>query len=204
MSGPRHQDTPTDASSLQDQAETVRAYLVGLRGGGVFLSSSDAGLLRRWLQDQVPLWRILEGLDRAAEKRRAKRMRTPLSLQHAKPFVGAGADGGLASERVSGLQGLVEELRADPSGPVRELAAELACASSEEEAVRRITRFHETRWESVDQHPWLARAEEELGDLKELVSEERFRALCVETARDLHRQQHPALCATRVWDTESP
>lgn len=174
----------------------MRAYLVGLRGGAVFLSSSDAGLLRRWLQDEVPLWCILEGLDKAAEKRRAKRLRTPLSLQHAKPFIKASE-----AVRVSGLEGLVQELRHDEHSEVRSLAAELALAGTGEEAVARITRFHETRWETVDQEAWLARASEELGDLKEFVSEERFRALCVETARDLLRQEHPALCATRVWDT---
>jgi len=188
MSGPRHQEL----------AEVVRAYLVGLRGGAPFLSSADARLLKRWLDQELPLWFILEGLDKAAAKRRGRRLRTPLSLQHAKAFVKPGDD---PAPRVSGLSRLVRELSAHADPEVRRLSAELADAPTCEAAVARITQWHESRWERADRQPWLQRAADELADLSDLVSEERFKSLCAETARDLMRQQVPALCASRVWDT---
>ncbi len=188
MSGPRHQEL----------AEAVRAYLVGLRGGAPFLSSADARLLKRWLDQDLPLWLILEGLDKAAAKRRERRLRTPLSLQHAKAFVKVESD---LVPRVSGLSSLIRDLSTHADPQVRELSTELADAPSCEAAVARITQWHESRWEQADRALWLEKAADELEDLKELVSEERFKSLCAETARDLMRQQVPALCASRVWDT---
>jgi hypothetical protein len=188
MSGQRH----------HEQAETVRAYLVGLRGGAFFLSSSDARLLQRWIEDQVPVWLILEGLDKAAEKRRAKRQRTPLSLQHAKAHVKKGL---VRSEhRVNALPGLAEELAAKADPELSRLAETLKTATPEA-GVAAMTAFHETRWEDADQAPWLARAEAELDALKSVLSPDRFRELVHETARDLMRQSTPELCASRAWDT---
>lgn len=177
MSGPRHQDL----------AETVRAYLVGLRGGAVFLSSSDARLLQRWLDDEVPLWLILEGLDKAAEKRRAKRQRTPLSLQHAKGHVNKGLK--TLERRVPAVHTLAQE------------APDLQLGETPESAVKAIVAFHESSWDHSDQEAWRAKAAKELEPLRDVLSAERFRILVEETARDLLRQARPELCASRLWDT---
>lgn len=153
----------------------------------MFLSSSDARLLQRWLDDEVPLWLILEGLDKAAEKRRAKRQRTPLSLQHAKGHVNKGLK--TLERRVPAVHTLAQE------------APDLQLGETPESAVKAIVAFHESSWDHSDQEAWRAKAAKELEPLRDVLSAERFRILVEETARDLLRQARPELCASRLWDT---
>ena len=63
-----------------ENAEHVRSYLISLRGGAPFLSGADGRLLVQWLDDQIPVPVILSALDRVSLRRRAKRVRTRLSL----------------------------------------------------------------------------------------------------------------------------
>ncbi len=73
-----------DDQARQHAAEQVRAHLVSLRGGAPFFSSADGQLLLRWLDQEVPVPRICVALERAAEARRKRPSRIPLSLSHAK------------------------------------------------------------------------------------------------------------------------
>ena len=59
----------------------IRAYLVEVRGGAPFLSGADAQLLVHWLETKVPVPLILACIDRVAERRRKKRVRSRLTLK---------------------------------------------------------------------------------------------------------------------------
>src|SRR5690606_23823677 len=76
-----------DGPRAEAAAIVVRA-LVRLRGGAPFLSSADASALVGWLDDGIPVARILRALDEAAARRRAQRVRAPLQLRHAKRWLG--------------------------------------------------------------------------------------------------------------------
>ena len=67
-------------SQHQENAERVRKYLVTVRGGAPFLSGADCRLLVQWLDDAVPIPTILAVIDRVSDRRRAKRVRTRMSL----------------------------------------------------------------------------------------------------------------------------
>ena len=70
--------------SHQDSAEQVREYLVSVRGGAPFLSGADCQLLVTWLDEEIPVPAILCAIDRVSLRRRAKRVRTRLSLNACK------------------------------------------------------------------------------------------------------------------------
>ncbi len=71
-----------------EAAELVRRHLVVLRGGVLFLSSRDGAALVKWLDDGVPVARILYALEIAAERRRRRSDRAPLQLTHASRYLG--------------------------------------------------------------------------------------------------------------------
>ena len=62
-------------------AEEICAHLVACRGGGAFLSSADAALLVGWLDEGRPVTGILMAIEHAAEARRKRRSRAPLTLR---------------------------------------------------------------------------------------------------------------------------
>ncbi len=70
-----------------DDAEDIRAHLVHLRGGTVFLSPRDGALLLRWFEEGVSAGHVLAALERAVRARRKSRARTPLSLASARPHL---------------------------------------------------------------------------------------------------------------------
>lgn len=72
----------------RDAAEEICRHLVTLRGGGLFLSSSDALLLLQWLEEGVPVSNVLCALERAEIGRRDRQSRRPLSLSAAKRHLG--------------------------------------------------------------------------------------------------------------------
>ena len=78
----------TELQELDDStrlaAEEVRAHLVTLRGRALFLSPLDGRLLLEWLEAGVTVPFILKTLEEAAEKRRAKRLKSPLKLSSIK------------------------------------------------------------------------------------------------------------------------
>jgi hypothetical protein len=66
--------------SHRSAAAEVCAHLVACRGGGAFLSSADAALLVRWLDEGRPVTGILIAIEQAAASRRKRRSRAPLTL----------------------------------------------------------------------------------------------------------------------------
>ncbi len=86
-----------DDQARQHAAEQVRAHLVSLRGGAPFFSSADGQLLLRWLDEEVPVPRICMALERAAEARRKRPSRIPLSLSHAKRHLAKVSSGGVSA-----------------------------------------------------------------------------------------------------------
>ncbi|MFZ5481636.1 MAG: hypothetical protein ACOZNI_33040 [Myxococcota bacterium] len=185
---------------LAARAEEVRAFLVELRGGSPFLSPVDGALLVDWLEEGVPLGAILRGIEATAERRRAKRVRTPFSLKSCRGEVQKAlhggrrarapgvspAEGGLEGEAHAALAALAE---ADPAA-----RADAACAI--------VRAFHARAWEAAKgEHPaLLAAAAESLADLREAVDEATFAQLCEEHARDAVRARYPAMSITRVWE----
>lgn len=73
-----------DHRRRQEAAEQVRRHLVALRGGAPFLSPDDAAQLVAWLEEGMPVARILLALEDAAHRRVAERARAPLTLRHAR------------------------------------------------------------------------------------------------------------------------
>jgi hypothetical protein len=191
-------------------AEEVRAHLVAIRGGAPFLSPSDAWQLVAWLEGGVRVGDLVLAVERAAEARRKKRARTPLTLGAVKRHLGRPAYTRAVPRAQQGeppLSALALAVRAypDPDGAGARLAASLAAAtpddSGEREALTAIRTFVEQRWDGlghVQREALRARARDELGDLLRLVDEADGHALVEETARDLFRQGYPLLAAASV------
>lgn len=195
-------------TSQQQAADAVVAHLVSLRGGAPFLSSSDSRLLLLWLSEGVPVPLLLHALETEAERRRQKRLRTPLSLGAAKKAVKQwkGGERKTPTPPKGGMDPLVRALRKqDPTTYAQISRALEALSGAGEELVEQaltLTRgFFEDQWSRCDRGALMAQADEELAGLRDLVPEPRFQQLREETARDLLRQQHPLLSATAIWDT---
>ena len=191
-------ETRRDEHRRADDAEAVRAYLVELRGGAPFLSSRDGRLLLGWMDAGVPVAFICQALDRAAEKRRTRRVKTPLSLRN-------------ASTAVKKWQGAPEPVSAGPMEPLARMwreggelrAAEALGSATTLQEVVAVARQELARlWEAADRPALEARAAEELRDLK--LDERALQAAIEEVARDLLRQDHPLLSASVIWDTVRP
>ena len=120
-------DHPTQPTAMEADAETVRSYLVQLRGGAPFLSGADGRLLIHWLESGISVPHILYALDKAAERRRKRRargnpVRSRLTLsacraaiekQAALPAPATGADIGpwLLELRAMDVQGLLVQAK---------------------------------------------------------------------------------------------
>jgi hypothetical protein len=194
----------------REAAEEVRAHLVAIRGGAPFLSPSDAWQLVAWLESGVRVGDLVLAVERAAEARRRKRARTPLTLGAVKRHLGRPSYARDVPRSKPGeppLAALARALRGnpDPDGAGARLAASLADVrpeeSGEREALAAIRTFVETRWDGLGdarRDALRARACDELGDLLRLVDEADGHALVEETARDLFRQGYPLLAAASV------
>lgn len=196
-------------SSQQDAAAEVLAHLVSLRGGAPFLSPTDARLLMGWLNQGVPVPLLLHALEQAAEARRKKRLRTPLSLRAAKKAVmkWTGEPPPTPVPEPRGALGpLIQALRDSGRAAYLPVISAFEGLDGEREAIvgqaLQISRaFFEQTWEQGDRAAWMAQAREELTSLEGQVPAPRLAQLVEEVARDLMRQDHPLLSATRIWDT---
>lgn len=187
---------------------------MSLRGGAPFLSGVDSRLLLRWLDNEVPVPVILHALEQAAERRRSRRVRTPLSLRNAegvvKKLLSAKVERPPALAAPTGsLAPLVESLRASELPAERQVAEDLAALQGEGEdlveAALAVSRaFFERRWAEGPRERWMAGAQEELAELEDSMKGGAFQRMVEEVARDRMRQEHPQLSATRIWDTVSP
>ena len=212
----------------QDSAERIRSYLVGIRGGAPFLSGADCRLLVLWLDDQVPEPVILSAIDRVSLRRRAKRVRTRLSLNSCKGEVNKILNKTpLPIEepkktqdqhsQSNGLTALLKKINASLQlnkqfiNEQRSLVFALQPLTTDQrniqaiagDAIELITLFHQQVWdESLDQHELLTQqAEEELSDLQSLLPPIRWQEAVEEVARDRLRSQFPLLSAQMIWNS---
>lgn len=197
----------------RDDADEIRAHLCLLRGGGTFLSSADAWVLLRWFEAGVTVAEALYALERAADARRKKRARTPLSLVAAnrhlgKPFRGAFHRDRPARGQEPVLAPAAWSLPRDLAGPeVDALARALLAVPDAEDAPRlglaAARTFFDAAWTALgDDGRGALReaARAELGDLLGLVDEAVGLALVEEAARDHLRQRYPALTAASLTE----
>ncbi len=226
-----HQDQPAGHDGVDAQVAEVTDYLVAVRGGAPFLSGADGRLLLAWLDAGVSVPAILAAIDGVAERRRRKRARSRLSLTACRravdKLVAAGADDQLspstdpvASATAPPAAGPLDsfladleavEVPADLQDALDRLRAELRVLNGQalhadalgRAAARCLTAFHQEAWEAAaPRHPDLrARAEAQLAPMRRAIPAASFGDMVEEVARDLLRQELPAVSARRLWDS---
>ena len=190
----------------QEAAEQVRAHLVMVRGGAPFLSPIDSKLLVEWLDSAVPVDVILTAIEEAAGRRSKTRMQRPITLKGVKGGVKKGLKKGFAPTKKDALPRLVARLELSKDKVLQQVASHFSDLGDSDlvgadllSAVLEVARkFHERVWESSDQSILMAEAEAEIGDLREMLSEERYRIAVEEVARDNCRKRYKLLCATQL------
>ena len=198
-------DLPAD---LRAAADRVVEHLAVLRGAGPFLSSVDARLLVGWLGEGVGVALLCTAIERVAQRRRARRVKSPLSLRSCRGEVKR-----LRSGQVRPAP--VEAAPPGPSAPVEgDLGrlAEAALAALDglsgerdtdiEAAIEVVRRFHADAWEAASaEHAALrAAAEAELAPFRPAMDPAEWELAVEEVARDHLRQRFPLLSASTVWD----
>ncbi len=209
----------------RESAEQVAAYLVNVRGGAMFLSGADAQLLAQWLDEAIPVPAILCAIDKVAAKRRAKRVKTRLSLNRCKATLTK-----LLYTKTG--QPVVEVQKVDTYAAVlaqwsldirnawgpdsilvdeqRSFANRLDYASRQawtreefaENIIVWINDFQDDAWAQYGslQMEWIEDAEIELQHLKRLLTGQRWVEAVEEVARDRLRQFFPLIQAQELWD----
>lgn len=204
---------PPEDEALAEQAESVRAYLVAVRGGAPFLSSADGRLLLGWLEQRVPVPLILSAIDDAAERRQKKRARTRLTLRGCRARVekrwGA-APAPLPRADVEPLRQWVADVASSESGVVSLVtAAEArideggALESLVSDLVDACRRFHEAAWRGLTEDARVAHRDAavvDLATLRDHVKPAVWDDLVEEAARARLRSRWPLVCASAVWD----
>jgi hypothetical protein len=184
---------------LRESARAVVEHLSVLRGGGLFLSGVDGVLLVDWLDSGVSPALIAVALERAAERRRKRRVKSRLSLASCKGEVkrlltpGKGrvkvAPGAAQAPSTPPPQGELAQLEAQATAELDALpGGDPATVSGLAMAI--VRRFHDQAWRA---------AEEEHHALKAM-DPVHFDEAVEEAARDLLRQRFPRLSAVAVWD----
>lgn len=216
-------DREADARA-QQAAETVRQHLVRLRGGAPFLSASDGAQLVAWLDEGVPLHRILRGIEVAANQRIARRVRAPLRLTHARRHLGRPARTRLssspevdpasplaASSQGPALQPILQALRVSPLAAKHPDLIEACCQDlatidpphpdAPTQAIERLARLWDACWSALDdegRRPYLHHAQEQLGDLLEDAKEGDRERLLETWGRAALRAEAPGCGASDV------
>jgi hypothetical protein len=208
--------------SHQDSAEQVRDYLVSIRGGAPFLSGADCQLLVSWLDEQIPVPAILCAIDKVSLRRRAKRVRTRLSLNSCKGelqkiLTKNNADQSKNIKDIgNGLNLLAEKILTSLNDDKKFVKEKISVANKfkklsqddrateiiAKDAIQLITDFHSFVWqESYDRHEvFTQQAEEELSGLQNLLSSMRWQEAVEEVARDRLRAQFPLFSAQMIWN----
>jgi len=190
-------------------AEEVRAWLVQLRGGAPFLSAADGKLLADWLEARIPVLTILHGIEVVAERRRAKRTRTPFTLVSCRGTVEKLSKRAAAWRVPTDLRSALAPAPGGPGADPRVDGVLVQLAALEGEAPERarqacalLRAFHADVWDALgdERAALLTDAEADLVDLAPLLGEEGFARACEEHARDRVRARYPTLSATRVWE----
>lgn len=205
-------------------AEEVRRHLVCLRGGGLFLSPDEADLLASWLESGISVAAIVHALERAADARRKRPTRLPLTLKAAKRHLGKSSKGALpkspteAENRSHPLEPLTNALRlhgADSASTDRiaTLAESLEALPTadpdrlERDAQGLFRDFLLQSWEELpewEREARLTSAREELGDLVDVMPPAAVEASAREIARAQLRQRYPLLTAATLRQVLHP
>ena len=219
--------TPFDDIPLEHRqaAEQVASYLVNVRGGALFLSGADVRLLAQWLEESIPVPAILCAIDKVADKRRAKRVKTRLSLNRCKStlmklvykktssditeipeattYAEALKQWSLAIRNAWNSDSvLINEQRSfanrlEHAGRQKWSREELA-----EHVIAWINDFQDDAWGQYGsaQMDWIDDAEIELQHLKRLLTGHRWVESVEEVARDRMRQYFPLIQAQELWN----
>ena len=208
-------------SEHYEKAEEIRAYLVHVRGGAPFLSGADCRLLTTWLDQNISVLAITTAIDRVAEKRRAKRTRSRMTLTSCKATLNhvLGKKSATPKELKPiihiGLNGLSEKIALLPISSrfaehKRELVRALTLLAQEdidlntqaEKAIQCCRLFHEQIWNSSqEEHESLREeAEKELESLRALLGLPHWREMVEEVMRDKLRAQYPIISAQSIWN----
>ena len=205
----------------QEKAEEIRAYLILVRGGAPFLSGADCPLLVKWLDEEISIAAITTAIDRVAARRRAKRVRSRMSLNVCKgelnKILGQKTKTPRALKPIKniGLEGLSQSIRrlAVPQSlfPSKTKLVQTFVQLSQkdytdealaEAAIQACRGFHEEAWRLCeDQHEALhQQSEEELSSLRNLLGEQHWREMVEEVMRDKLRSQFPLISAQSIWN----
>ena len=208
---------PSDLAAMQADAETVRAYLVELRGGAPFLSGADSRLLIAWLEAGVPVAIILSALDAAAERRRKRRgkgkpARSRLTLSACRSAIDKLSLAPTAPQS-SGLSSWIAELRDMRVPPEmmearRTIVEDIAAIRSTDpdtaarEAIEACRRFQATAWTlaKVEVEAIESAARIQLAALEKILDKAAFEAAVEEVVRDTIHARFPLVSAKVVWD----
>ncbi len=228
MNGFSHDDAALDdvPNAYIEDAEAVRAHLVSLRGGAIFLSPADTLRLIGWFDKGVTVADVLRALERAAETRLKKRSRVPFGLGQASRYLGGRTKGVFRSPKppivyhepdypLAPLVALIAGRAAgDPQEKrLRDVAADLEGLAlvdrdqAAKQAMIRLRMFHDSCWESMGaraQQQVRDQARTNLGDLVHLVDEADLQPVIEESARGLARERYQWLSAASVWDLLAP
>ncbi len=210
------------ASSLQEDAESIRAYLVEIRGGAPFLSAADGRLLIRWLEDQIPAAAIMAAIDHVAERRRKRRgggkpARGRLTLVSCRRQVEKRetANSDKPSLNAIDLSEWCSDLRAmDVPNPlqipretlvntVQTIATTGDLDAVAKAATQACREFHAAAWQAAQSEvdALRAKATDELASLRNILDQAAFTQAVEAVARDHVRARYPLVSAKAVWDT---
>jgi hypothetical protein len=232
MTEPQQATTGPDARPQSILAEEVRAYLVTVRGGAPFLSSSDGQLLVEWLDQGVPIAAVLSAIERTARRRTGRRVRTRLTLRACKGEVkklfgtpestpGGSPHGASASQQLTHavLSAEVDRIASleipDVARPAHQaLVASLRALSTSsgppdevmDELSAAVRTFHEALWDSTSalQAKFRAQAQASLAPLEAVVSAKVFSDLIDEQVRQSVRQLVPGVEVAPLWEQLNP
>ena len=201
-------------------AETISEYLITLRGGAPFLSGADCRLLVQWLDEDIPTPAILSALERVALRRRAKRVRTRLSLQatkgELKKLLGKKTPPPQPKTSAHVFAPLQQRIfkAIDENAPFYELQKQTAQQFLEidpsahdkikaDQAISLISSFHQIVWEESEEERFLLleKAEEEIASMRSMIPTNRWNELVEEIARDQLRSRFPLFSAQMIWDS---
>jgi len=212
----------TKPRSIQDDAESVRAYLVEIRGGAPFLSAAVGRLLIRWLEDNISATAIMAAIDHVADGRRKKRgggkpprgrltlvsCRRQVEKRASHPSQAPATDAIDLSDWCEALRAMeVPPALHTPRDALVRSVQSIAAAGDPDALARAATQacraFHAAAWDAAqpEVEDLRTNATAELASLRTILDEAAFSQAVEAVARDHVRARYPLVSAKAVWDT---
>ncbi len=188
-------------------AEEIRAHLVAVRGGAPFLSSADARLLVQWLDEGVSVAGVLQAIERAADARRKRRSRLPLTLTRAKAHLGKAPllahEPANTTSNSHPFAGVGARLTARGEASLAERLVAIVAIDPEErlrQALALVRPFLHARWDALPKAERDARVRSACDELATLdLAEDEREVLAEEIVRDEIRGEWPMLDAASLF-----